>query len=285
MGASDVAVGVDILRAAGIPHYLTPEWACRAMADVQRIRQWRQTAVDETAPELNVDRAAAAVIDDLPRGYLREDQALAVLDAYGFPVPAHKLCRTAEEAAAFAEQTGFPVVLRLVSPDVVHKFDVKGVVLDLDGPEAVRSAYDDMMAHVGQVLPDADIAGAICRPMIPDGHEVILGAKHDAVFGPTLMFGLGGLFVEVFRDVTFALAPIRAAAATRMVREVKAHRLLEGARGTPPADIAQIEQCLLRLSRLVTDFPRIMELDINPLIVGPPEQGANVADVRIRLGE
>ena len=120
--------------------------------------------------------------------------------------------------------------------------------------------------------------------MIPAGHEVILGAKRDDVFGPTLMFGLGGLFVEIFRDVTFALAPVDAAAAERMVRGVKAHRLLDGARGMAPADVAGIEDCLRRLSQLVTDFPRIIELDINPLIVGSPESGCNVADVRIRLG-
>ncbi len=286
MGASDVATGVDILQAAHIPHYILPEWACRAMADVQRIRQWRQTGDGEAEPELAVDRAAAAaIIDDLPADYLREDQALDVLAAYGFPVPARRLCRDADEAAAFGEEIGFPVVLRLVSPQIVHKFDVKGVALDLHTPQAVRDAYEGMMAHVGQAMPDAEIVGAICRGMIPDGHEVILGAKHDAVFGPTLMFGLGGLFVEVFRDVTFALAPIRPSAAARMVREIKAHSLLEGARGTAAADVARIEQCLLRLSRLVTDFPRIAELDINPLIVGPPEQGANVADVRIRLSE
>jgi len=286
MGAADVAVGIDILQAAGIPHYILPEWACRAMADVQRIRRWRAAPPDEVGEALAVDQeAAAAIIDSLGEGYLREDQALAVLDAYGFPLPAHKLCRSADEAAEMAETIAAPVVLRIVSPQIVHKFDVKGVALDLDGPEAVRSAYNEMMAHVSEAMPDADIVGAICRPMIPDGHEVILGAKHDSVFGPTLMFGLGGLFVEVFKDVTFALAPLTAPAAARMVQEVKAHNLLTGARGTAPADVAQIEECLIRLGRLVTDFPRIAELDINPLIVGPPDEGASVADVRIRLSE
>ena len=120
--------------------------------------------------------------------------------------------------------------------------------------------------------------------MIPAGHEVILGAKRDPVFGETLMFGLGGLFVAVLKDVTFALAPIGPADASRMVREVKAYRLLEGARGTDRADIESIEQCLLRLSQLVTDFERIAELDINPLLVGSVDQGCAVADVRIRLG-
>jgi acetyltransferase len=174
-------------------------------------------------------------------------------------------------------------VLRLVSPQIVHKFDVKGVALNLRTAADVRRAYRDMVEQVGRTRPDAEIAGVICRRMIPAGHEVILGAKRDEVFGATIMFGLGGLFVEIFKDVTFALAPMHASAAARMVRDVKAHQLLDGYRGTAPADVGQIEQCLLRLSRLVTDFPRIVELDINPMIVGPSDQGASVADVRIRL--
>ncbi|KPK85757.1 MAG: acyl-CoA synthetase, partial [Phycisphaerae bacterium SM23_33] len=287
MGASDVAPGVDILQAAHIPHYILPEWACQAMADVQTVRRWRQQPLDQDQGlSLPVDRdAAARILDPLPGGYLREDQALAVLETYGFPVPQYRLCGDADEAAHFAEQIGYPVVLRVVSPQIVHKFDVKGVRLNLTDAQAVKDAYRQMTEHVARALPQAHIVGVICRRMIPAGHELILGVKRDAVFGPTLMFGLGGLFVETFKDVTFALAPIDASAAGRMLREVKAYRLLTGARGTPPADVPQIEQCLLRLSRLVTDFPRITELDINPLIVGPAERGAAVADVRIRISD
>ncbi|HUU23637.1 MAG TPA: acetate--CoA ligase family protein, partial [Phycisphaerae bacterium] len=284
MGASDVQAGIDILQEAHIPHYILPEWACKAMADVQRIRQWRHTDLKEFVP-LPVDRAAAAtMIDPLPAGFLREDQALAVLQAYGFPVPQHRLCGDADEAVAFAEKVGYPVAMRVVSPQIVHKFDVKGVALDLADGGAVRKAHDEMMGNIARVLPAAEVLGVVVRGMIPAGHEVILGAKRDAVFGPTVMFGLGGLFVEIFKDVTFALAPIGEGLASRMVREVRAFRLLEGARGTPPADIVGIEQCLRRLGQLVTDFERISELDINPLIVGPAEQGSWVADVRIRLG-
>jgi len=284
MGAADVAAGVDILQEARIPHYILPEWACRAMADVQAVRRWREQAAPDLRP-LPVDRAAAAaVLDEAPDGFLGEDQALRVLAAYGFPVPAHRLCRSAEEAVDFARGLGGPAVLRVVSPQIVHKYDVKGVALDLRGPDAVRAAYEEMIAHVRRALPGAGIRGVVCRGMIPSGAEVILGAKRDAVFGGTIMFGLGGLFVEVYHDVTFALAPIDRAAAGRMVREVRAHRILEGARGRPPADIASIEQCLVRLGQLVTDFERISELDINPLIVHPAGSGSAVADVRIRLG-
>ena len=283
MGACDVQVGVDILERAHIPHYILPELACKAMANVQRVCRWRKTELKEFAP-LPVDKAAAqAIIDDLPEGYLREDQALAVLQAYGLPVPEHRLCKNPSEAVAFAEKIGYPVVLRVVSPQIVHKFDVKGVALGLTDAESLKKAYKQMIDHIGKVLPDAEITGVLVRGMIPAGHEVILGAKRDPVFGPTLMFGLGGLFVEIFKDVTFALAPIDEGTASRMVREVKAISLLEGARGTKAADIHGIEECLRRLGQLVSDLERISELDINPLLVGPAEQGSAVADVRIRL--
>jgi len=283
MGASDVASGVDILQRAHIPHYILPEWACQAMADVERVRRRRQRPVEPFRP-LPVDaEAARAIVDKLPEGYLREDEALAVLKAYGFPVVAHGLCRDADEAVELAERIGYPVVLRVISPQIVHKFDVKGVALDLPDAEAVRKAHREMMDHLGKVAPEVEIAGVLVRGMIPPGHEVILGAKRDEVFGATVMFGLGGLFVEILKDVTFALAPVNRSAAARMVRGVKAYPMLEGARGGIKADVAGIEQCLIRLGQLISDLDRIAELDINPLIVGPADRGSAVADVRIRL--
>ncbi|HET6428841.1 MAG TPA: acetate--CoA ligase family protein [Phycisphaerae bacterium] len=284
MGASDVATGVDILQHAHIPHYILPEWACKAMADVQRVRLWRRQPPAGVPRIAGVRRdRAAAVLDPAPEGYLSEEHALTVLEAYGFPVPRHRLCATADEAVAFAAGLDVPAVLRIVSPDIVHKYDVKGVALNLQSPQAVREAYDTMMDQVARAAPDAHITGVLCRGMIPAGHEVILGAKRDEVFGPTLMFGLGGLFVEILKDVTFALAPIDEPTASRMVREIRSFRVLAGARGGVAADVSAIEVCLLRLSQLVADFPRIVELDINPLIVGAAEVGAAVADVRIRL--
>ena len=285
MGASDVQVGVHLLQQAHIPHYILPEWACLAMANVQRIRKWRQQPIGEIE-RLPVDQQTARqIIDQAPDGYLDEHQALAVLQAYGLPVPEHKLCRTADEAVAFADQIGYPAVLRVVSPQVIHKSDVKGVALNLADAEAVRDAFASIEQHVGRLVPDADIHGMLVRGMIPDGYEVILGAKRDPSFGPTLMFGLGGIYVELFKDVTFALAPIDEATAARMVHQVKAYQLLEGARGGFCGDIDGIQQCLVRLGQLVGDFDRIAELDVNPLLVGPVEQGNTVADVRIRLGE
>jgi len=283
MGAEDVAPGIRLLQEAHLPHYILPEWACAAMAAVQRIRAWRALELDEPE-QLPVDRAAAArIIDSAPAGYLEEPEALAVLAAYGLPVPQHRLCTDADEAAQFADQIGYPVVLRIVSPQVVHKWDVGGVVLNLQEASAVRSAFEQMVQRVRQAVPQAEIRGAVVRRMIPPGHEVILGVKRDPSFGPVLMFGLGGLYVELFKDVTFGLAPISRGGAQRMLRQVKAFKILEGLRGSPPADVENIRQCIQRLGQLAADFPRISELDINPLIVGPKQQGNTVADVRIRL--
>jgi acetyltransferase len=285
MGAADVGPGIQLLQKAHIPHYILPEWACDAMAYIQRIRQWRQQPMGEFE-RLPVDRAAArAIVDQSGAGYLDEDKALAVLAAYGMTVPQYRLCTTADEAAAFAETIGYPVVVRVVSPQVIHKSEVQGIALNLTDAKAVREAFERMHRHIGQVVPQAEIRGMLVRGMIPPGYELILGAKRDPAFGATLMFGLGGIYVELFGDVTFALAPIDMATAGRMVRQVKAFKLLQGARGKPPADVKSIEEFLVRLGQLVADFERIAELDINPLIAGPGHSGNFVADVRIHLAE
>ncbi|HUS91376.1 MAG TPA: acetate--CoA ligase family protein [Phycisphaerae bacterium] len=286
MGAADVASGIQKLQRAHIPHYILPEWACHAMAQVQRIRQWRE--LPEDRPEaLPVDReAAAAILDAAPAGHLPEDQALAVLKAYGLPVPAFLRACSEEEAVACAEEIGYPAVLRLVSREVVHKTEIGGVALDLADADAVRLAFGRMTARFAEARPDAEPVGVLVRGMIASGNEVILGAERDPAFGPVLMFGLGGLYVELFRDVTFAMAPISLARARRMVRDVKAGKLLYGLRGQPPSDIAGVEESLVRLGQLLLDFHRILELDVNPLIARPVEAGGNaVADVGIRLAE
>jgi acetate---CoA ligase (ADP-forming) len=283
MGARDVQAGIDILQAARIPHYILPEWGCAAMLSSNVFNEWKNAPAPPADP-LSVDTGTArAIINSAPAGYMSEDQCLGVLKAYGFPVPEYKLCKTAQQAAEFAEELGCAAVLRIVSPDIIHKFDVKGVALNLDGPEAVRKAWDEMMSHIAEVKPNAQIIGAIVRGMIPQGREVILGAKRDNVFGPTVMFGLGGLFVEIFKDVTFALAPVTAQRAASMVRGVKAYKILTGARGQAAADVDGIEECIRRLGQLIADHPRITELDINPMLVGPADVGNTVADVRIRL--
>ncbi len=283
MGATDVASGIHLLQSANIPHYILPEWACVAMAAVQKVRRWRNEPLDRPEP-LPIDRAlAAAVIDKADAGYLSEDRALDVLAAYGLPVPKYGLAGTVDKAVAFADEIGYPVVLQAVSPSIVHKTEWKAVALDLGDQRAVRRAYDEMLSRLAVAAPEAEIRGVLVRRMIPVGHEVILGAKRDPSFGPVLMFGLGGVFVELFEDVTFGLAPIGPTSAARMVEQVRAGRLLRGLRGGESADIAGVAECLRRVGQLVSDFERIAELDINPLIAGPARIGNAVADVRIRL--
>lgn len=284
MGACDVATGIELLQRDHIPHYILPEWACRAMADVQRVRRWRQSSDEGVPPLVATADAVRSALQDAEDGYLPEHRCLQLLQAYGLPVPAHRLCHSAREAADFASKIGFPVALRMVSPQVVHKFEVGGIALDLKDANAVAKAYDEMIRRVTAAVPDAQITGVVCRSMIPPAHEVILGAKRDPIFGPVLMFGLGGLFVEILKDVTFALAPVGPTAADHMIQGIKARALLEGARGTAPADTAAIRDCLWRLGRLVDDHPRIREIDINPLLVADNGNGATIADVRIRLG-
>jgi len=283
MGAKDVAPGIEILQQAKIPHYILPEWAADAMVDAVRYRTWLNH--DRTGvKQYPVDRAtAAAVIDPAPDGYLSETDALKVLKAYGFPLVEHKLTQSADEAAAAADKIGYPVVLRVVSPKIVHKFEMKGVVLDLQSAEQVREAYESMRKHLLKHISAEDIHGILVRKMIPAGKEVILGINRDPVFGHVIMFGLGGIYVEAFKDVTFRVVPIREAEARDMVNGLRASSVLKGLRGEAPSDTGAIEDCLKRLSQLAADFPKIAELDINPLIVHPAGEGAHVADVRIRL--
>ncbi|MBI4579658.1 MAG: acetate--CoA ligase family protein [Planctomycetes bacterium] len=283
MGAKDVAPGIDILQKHGIPHYVLPEWACDAMEDAVRYRNWLNRSCTELPRfEVNCPRAAG-ILDPAPDGYLSEPQALDVLSAYGFPVPEYRLARAADEAVSAAERIGYPVVLRIVSPKIIHKFDVKGVILDLKSAAEVRSAWAAMMDAVRSHVSASDVHGAIVRRMIPSGKEVILGVSRDPVFGHVVMLGLGGIYVEAFRDVTFRVVPIREGDAAQMIEDLRTGVVLKGLRGEKTSDLGAIRDALGRLSQLAADFPQIAELDINPLIVHPAGEGAHIADVRIRL--
>jgi acetyltransferase len=284
MGGADVSSGVRILQESHVPHYTLPEHACRAMGDVRQIRTWRARRVEE-AEDLSYDAPRArAVIDAAPEGHLPEDQCLAVLRAYGLPVPPFKLCTSADEAVEFAARVGYPVALRVVSRDIVHKTEVGGVALDCGRADAVLHAWERIRRSVARAAPDARVSGLLVRHMIPrGGTELICGAKRDVTFGPVVMVGLGGIYVELFGDVAFAPAPVNVAEAGELLRRTRASRLLEGQRGTRAADVALVERCLVRIARLIADFERIAELDVNPLIALPDRHGVAVADARIRL--
>jgi acetyl-CoA synthetase (ADP-forming) len=215
------------------------------------------------------------------RNYLLEPEAKTICIEYGIPVTKFRVAKTAEEAVKFAEEMGYPAVLKIVSPDVIHKFDVGGVIVNIKSPEDVRDAYKKILENVKKHKPDAKIKGILVQEMAPSSTEVIVGSTKDPQFGPALMFGLGGIFVEVLKDVTFRIAPITRQDAQEMITEVKAYPILKGYRSQPPADIDAIVKILLSTSKLVMDHQEIKELDLNPIMVY--EKGAKTVDARIIL--
>ena len=215
------------------------------------------------------------------RSYLLEPEAKEICMEYGIPVTRFRMAKTGGEAVRLAEEMGYPIVLKIVSPHIIHKSDVGGVILHLKSPDEVRDAYDKILINAKRHKPDAKIVGVLVQEMAPPSIEVIVGAIKDPQFGPALMFGLGGVFVEVLKDVTFRIAPITESDAREMITEVKAHPILRGYRGQPPADINAIVQILLNTSRLVMDHPEIKELDLNPIMVY--EKGAKTVDARVIL--
>jgi len=215
------------------------------------------------------------------RKFLLETEAKTVCMEYGIPVTKFQLAKNEVEAVKFAEEIGYPIVLKIVSPDIIHKSDVGGVVVGLKTAKDVRNAYKQILESIKKHKADAKIVGVLVQEMAPSSTEVIVGAIKDPQFGPALMFGLGGIFVEVLKDVTFRVAPITVDEAREMITEVKAYPLLKGYRNQPPADIEAIVQILLNTSRLVMEHQEIKELDLNPIMVY--EKGAKTVDARIIL--
>jgi acyl-CoA synthetase (NDP forming) len=215
------------------------------------------------------------------RKALLETEAKTICAEYGIPVTAFKLAKNEKEAVEFAGQMGFPVVLKVVSPDIIHKSDAGGVMVNLKGDAEVRRAFGKILENTGKYDAAAKIVGVLVQEMAPQATEVIVGAIKDAQFGQTLMFGLGGIFVELLKDATFRIAPISREDAAEMITEVKAYPLLKGYRNTPPADIDAIEAILVETSRLIMDYPEIKELDLNPIMAY--EKGAKTVDARIIL--
>jgi 4-hydroxybutyryl-CoA synthetase (ADP-forming) len=206
-----------------------------------------------------------------------------VLKAYGFPVPKSILVNDENGAVNASNSIGYPVVMKISSKDVIHKSDSGGVKVGLKNDTEVKDAFNLILSNVKGRHPDADIKGILVQEMITKSRETILGSKQDKLFGPLLMFGLGGIYVEILKDVNFRLAPISESEAKDMVNSIKTIDLLKGARGERPSDLSSIVDCLLRLSQLVVDFPEIEEFDINPLLVLEEGKGSRVVDVRIGL--
>lgn len=285
MGEHSVGQAREILRRAGIPIYTFPESAGYVLGAMQRYAKWHQrTWVEPTRPEgCQPEKVAAILSQFASRRVLGEAESRLVLDAYGVSLIPGALARNAEEAVEAAERLGFPVVMKVVSPQILHKSDVGGIRLNLKSPGEVREAFSEMMTRLQSLLPHADLQGVLIEAMAPAGHEVIIGMRRDPNFGPVMMFGLGGIYVELFRDVAFRVAPLTHDDALEMIFETRAGRLLSGFRNQPIADLEAILDAILRLSHLSLDFPEIQEAEINPLLVRPKGEGAVALDCRILL--
>lgn len=287
MGDADVGSGIDILLKNHIPHYILPESMSSAFATTNKFREILAEKDEKPVTYNDVDKGTAHKILDQAikdnRTWLPEDEAVKVLKAYGLPLYENGTGATPSEAAAIADNVGYPVAIKVVSDDIIHKSDVKGVVLDVSSADDVKKECEKMTERIKSLAPDAKIKGFFVSKMIPKGEEVILGIKRDASFGPVVMFGFGGIFVEILKDVSFGVAPIDPKSVERMTTELKAAPLLRGARGKDPRDIASVKECIQRLSQLAVDCPQIKELDINPMIVLEEGKGCVVADARIIL--
>jgi len=286
MGGADVMPGREELVAANLPDYPSPERAVAALKAMVDYAAWRSRPPRiVTRFPVNRRRVERIITRQLRTGrlYVGEAKAKDILRAYDFTVPEGRLVTSVEEATEIAPRLGFPLAMKIVSPDIIHKSDVGGVRLNLNSTQEVADAFELMMLRIRRKLPEALLEGVYLERMAPKGREVILGMTRDPQFGPMLMFGLGGIFVEVMKDVTFHLAPITSAEAMSMLMGTRSYKLLEGVRGQEGVNLGAIAEALQRISQLVTDFPQIAELDINPFIVAPLGEESVAADARIQL--
>ncbi len=285
MGGVDVAPAVARLEQAAVPHYRQPEDAMRAMANIQHILRMREIPQEDGPPPISEDsrQRSLAILEKAEPGLLPEVQALKILELYGIQVPAYRLCQSPEEAVQAAEEFGYPVVLRIHSRHVVHKTEIGGVILNLCDPERVRQGFEILRQRLREHVPEAEFEGVIVRKMIPAGYELIIGGKRDPSFGPIIMVGLGGIYVELWHAVAFTLAPVTRNQARQLLARTNAAKLLSGLRGQKPGDVEAFIDAVLRVSYLLADCSRIAELDLNPVIVAEAGRGYAVADARILL--
>jgi len=288
MGIVEVSAGVKHLQENNIPVFKFPESAARALGKLYIATRWlnRQRLAQF---ELKHDKECAAGIikSCLEKGqtYLGEFEGLDLLKCYGFHTLPTRLAENESQAVAMAKEMGYPVVMKIVSSQIIHKSDAGGVMVGLKDENEVRAAFPKIIENAKNYNPDAEIDGVLIQEVAASGREVILGMNRYPEHGPLVMFGLGGVFVELFKDVVFRLAPIGRNNARRMVRSIRSFPLLNGFRSKPKTDIEAIHKRLVSLSHLVSDHPEIKELDINPLLIHPEGKGTTVADVRIILSE
>lgn len=286
MGLDEGIKNREILAAGGVPYYTYAEGAIRALNAMLRFSGWLNSP-DGTVAKFKSDKAVVkrvfASVKKQGRTNLLEEEGQEVLRAYGFPLPQSILAKTADEAAKAAKKIGFPVVMKIASPQIIHKSDAGGVKVGIAEEKAAREAFDVITKNARKYDKKAQIKGVLVQEMVKGGKELIIGSKQEPGFGPVLMLGMGGIYVEVLKDVTFRLAPVTNMEADDMINSIKTKKLLDGVRGEKPADKKKLADLIQRLSALATDFPEIKELDMNPVLVMEQGKGCKVLDVRIGL--
>ncbi|MDA7941820.1 MAG: acetate--CoA ligase family protein [Nitrosopumilus sp.] len=285
MGLDEGTRNREILAEGGVPYYTYAEGAIRALAAMYRFAAWAASSPGKPRRFRADKRRAEAILSAARAGgrsSLLEEEGQEVLRAYGMPLPSSTLARTEDEAASAAARIGFPVVMKVASPQITHKSDAGGVVVGIRDRDAARQAFKRITASARRYDKKAEILGVLVVEMVGGGKEVILGSKEEPGFGPVMMLGTGGIYVEVFGDVTFRVAPVTGQEASQMISDTRAGRLLSGVRGEGPFDTAALRECIQRLSQLVSDLG-IRELDMNPVMVLPKGRGCRILDVRMGI--
>jgi 4-hydroxybutyrate---CoA ligase (ADP-forming) len=286
MGLDEGIKNKEILADGGIPHYDYAEKAIRALKAMLRFSEWSQSP-EGKMQEFKVNKKKVEKIfmkiRSEGRKNLLEEEGQEVLLAYGLPIPKSILATKEKEAIQAAKRIGYPVVMKIASPQIVHKSDAGGVKVGLTTPQEVKKAFKEIIKNAKKYNKKAMIKGVLVQEMVKGGKEIIVGSKQEPGFGPVVMFGMGGIYVEVLKDVTFRVAPITNSEADEMILSIKTNKLLQGVRGEKPSDLQKLSECIQRISQLVTDFQDIKELDLNPVLVFEKGKGCKVVDVRIGL--
>ncbi len=288
MGRADVASGIKILTENKVPNYYYPERAIETVAAVLSYINFKEQPAKTYETFTVHKRTVREIFDEsikLGRRDLPDIQASQVVDAYGIRIAKCVLAHDVDEALRVGRHLGFPLVLKVASPDILHKSDVGGIAVGVRDETELETSFNRIVTNVTRFMPQALIWGICVQEMVSGARETIIGVNRDPQFGHLILFGLGGIYVEVLKDVSFRVAPVSELEARRMVQEIRAYALLRGVRGQPSADIDAIVDTILKVSQLVTDFPEIIEMDINPFMVLDKGHGGVAADVRITIGE
>ena len=286
MGLDEGIKNRQIMAEGGVPYYTYAEAAIQTLKAMLRFVEWIKSPEGKIVT-FKVDTNKAKKIFDKvkqeKRQNLLEEEGQEVLRAYGLPLPQSALAKTEQEAVKIAKKIGYPVVLKIASPQIIHKSDAGGVKVNIQNDKDVHSAFKEIIKNAKKYNKNAVIQGVLVVEMVKGGKEMIIGSKQEPGFGPVLMLGMGGIYVEILKDVTFRLAPVTDKEAEDMIASIKTKKLLEGVRGEKPSDLAKLSECIQRLSQLVTDFTEIKELDMNPVLVMEKGKGCKILDVRIGL--